>query len=124
MMPPHIQFLEYMEGFINTMKRMNVTVIYANETQNLTGSTKVTGMGISPMMDTIILLRYVEIKSEMRKAISLIKMRGSDHDKDIRELVVSKKGVEIKLPFSEYSGLLSGSPVKTPSDAFVEAFRR
>ncbi len=124
MMPPHIQFLEYMDGFINSMKRMNVTAIYANETQNLTGSTKVTGMGISPMMDTIILLRYVEIKSEMRKAISLLKMRGSDHDKDIRELAVSKKGVEIKLPFSEYSGLLSGSPVKTPSDAFVEAFRR
>jgi len=75
-------------------------------------------------MDTVILLRYLEIESEMRKAISVLKMRGSDHDKDIRELIINKKGVEIKMPFSEYSGLLSGSPVKAPSDAFIEAFRR
>jgi circadian clock protein KaiC len=124
LMPPHIQFSDYMEGLVTILKQMNVTSIYTNETQNLTGTTKVTGTGISPTMDTVILLRYVEIKSEMRKAISVLKMRGSDHDKDIRELIINKKGLEIKLPFSEYSGLMSGSPVKTPSDAFIEAFRK
>jgi circadian clock protein KaiC len=124
MMPPHIQFSDYMEGLVNTLKKMNVTAIYTNETQNLTGTTKVTGTGISPMMDTVILLRYVEIKSVMRKALSVLKMRGSDHDKDIRELIINKKGLEIKLPFSEYSGLMSGSPVKAPSEAFMEAFRK
>ena len=75
-------------------------------------------------MDTVILLRYVEIRSQMRKALSVLKMRGSEHDKDIREITIDKKGVEIKMPFSEYSGLMSGSPVKTPSDAFMEAFRK
>ncbi|MBU3966362.1 MAG: hypothetical protein KKG76_03150 [Euryarchaeota archaeon] len=124
MMPPHIQFPDYMEGLVSTLKKMNVTAIYTNETQNLTGTTKVTGTGISPMMDTVILLRYVEIKSEMRKALSVLKMRGGDHDKDIRELIINKKGLEIKMPFSEYSGLMSGSPVKAPSEAFMEAFRK
>ena len=60
----------------------------------------------------------------MRKAISVLKMRGSDHDKEIREFVINKNGAEIKLPFSEYSGLFSGNPVKTPSQAFVEAFKK
>jgi len=124
LMPPHIQFSDYMEGLVTTLKKMNVTTVYTNETQNLTGTTKVTGTGISPTMDTVILLRYVEIKSEMRKAISVLKMRGSDHDKDIRELIINKKGLEIKLPFIEYSGLMSGSPVKTQSDAFMEAFKK
>jgi circadian clock protein KaiC len=124
MIPPHIQFSEYMVGLINTLKQMNVTAVYTNETQNLTGTTKVTGTGISPAMDTVILLRYVEIKSEMRKALSVLKMRGSDHDKDIREITIDKKGVEVKTSFSEYSGLMSGSPVKAPSDAFMEAFRK
>ncbi len=124
MIPPHIQFSDYMAGLVSTMKKMNVTAVYTNETQNLTGTTKVTGTGISPMMDTVILLRYVEIRSEMRKALSVLKMRGSDHDKDIREIIINKKGVEVKMPFSEYSGLMSGSPVKTPSDAFIEAFRK
>ncbi len=75
-------------------------------------------------MDSIILLRYVEIQSEMKKTISVLKMRGSNHDKEIREFVINKKGIEIKLPFTEYSGLMSGNPVKTPSQAFVEAFKK
>lgn len=124
MMPQYIPFPEYLSGIINNIKDKNVTAIYTNETSNLTGATQITGTGISPTMDTVILLRYVEIKSEMRKAISVLKMRGSDHDKEIREIVIGKKGVEIKLPFSEYSGLLSGSPIKTPSEAFVEAFKK
>jgi len=124
MMHRYIPFPEYISDIINNIKNKNVTAVYTNEASNLTGTTQITGTGISPTMDTVILLRYVEIKSEMRKAISVLKMRGSDHDKDIRELIINKKGAEIRLPFSEYSGLLSGSPMKTLSDAFVEAFRK
>ncbi|HEY9206841.1 MAG TPA: ATPase domain-containing protein [Candidatus Methanoperedens sp.] len=124
LMPRYIQFPEYMSNIINTLKNKNVTAIYTNETSNLTGTAQVTGTGISPLMDAIILLRYVEIKSEMRKVISVLKMKGSNHDKEIREIIINEKGVEIRMPFSEYSGLLSGSPVKTPSDAFLKAFRK
>lgn len=124
MLPQYTQFPEYMGGIINIMKNKNITAIYTNESSNLTGAIQLTGTGISPYMDTIILLRYLEIKSEMRKAISVLKMRGSNHDKEIREVVINEKGVEIKLPFSGYSGILSGSPTKTPSEAFVEAFKK
>ncbi len=124
MIPKYTSFPEYMSDIISNIKNKGVTAIYTNETSNLTGTTQITGTGISPTMDIVILLRYVEIKSEMKKAISVLKMRGSDHDKEIREIVINKKGVEIRLPFSEYSGLMSGSPVKTPSDAFIEAFKK
>ncbi len=124
MLPEYAQLPEYMSEIINYLKNRNITAIYTSETSNLTGATSITGTGISPLMDTVILLRYVEIKSEMRKVISVLKMRGSNHDKQIREMVISEKGGEIKLPFSEYSGILSGSPTKTPSDAFVEAFKK
>ncbi|MCZ7383573.1 MAG: hypothetical protein O8C63_02360, partial [Candidatus Methanoperedens sp.] len=80
--------------------------------------------GISPIMDAVILLRYVEIKSEMRKAISVLKMRGCNHEKAIREIIINEKGVEVTQQFMEYSGILSGSPVKTPVEAFVEAFKK
>lgn len=124
MMPQYTQFPEYMGNIIAILKNKNITAIYTNESSNLTGAIQLTGTGISPYMDTIILLRYLEIKSEMRKAISVLKMRGSNHDKEIREVVIGEKGVEIRLPFSGYSGILSGSPTKTPSEAFVEAFKK
>ena len=124
MLPQYAQLPEYMGNFSNILKNKKVTAVYTNESSNLTGATQITGMGISPFMDTVVLLRYVEIKSEMRKAISVLKMRGSEHDKEIREFVIENNGVQIKMPFSEYSGLLSGNPIKTPSQAFMEAFKK
>jgi circadian clock protein KaiC len=123
-LPQYAQLPEYMGNINNILKNKNVTAVYTNESSNLTGATQITGMGISPFMDTVILLRYVEIKSEMRKAISVLKMRGSEHDKEIREFVINNNGAQIMMPFSEYSGLLSGNPVKTPSQAFMEAFKK
>jgi circadian clock protein KaiC len=124
LLPKYTQLPEYIGGITNYLKSRNITAIYTNETSNLTGIIEVTGTGVSPLMDTVILLRYVEINSEMRKAISVLKMRGSDHDKEIRELVINEKGVQIKQPFREYSGILSGNPVKKPAEAFVEAFKK
>lgn len=122
-LPQYMPLPEYMEDIVNYLKNKNITALYTNETSNLTGATQITGTGISPLMDAVILLRYVEIKSKMHKAISVLKIRGSDHDKEIREIVIDKKGAEIRLAFSEYSGILSGNPIKTPSEAFVEAFK-
>ncbi|HEY9246176.1 MAG TPA: ATPase domain-containing protein, partial [Candidatus Methanoperedens sp.] len=81
MLPQFVQYSEYITNIINTLRNKNITAIYTNESSNLTGATQITGIGLSQAMDTIILLRYVEIKSEMRKAISVLKMRGSNHEK-------------------------------------------
>jgi len=67
MLPQYAQLPEYMGSVSNILKNRNVTAVYTNETSNLTGATQITGTGISPFLDTVILLRYVEIKSEMRK---------------------------------------------------------
>ena len=115
---------EYISILSKYFSSRNIIALFTNETSELMGSSSVSGNGTTAVMDSIILLRYVEIESEMKKAISVLKMRGSNHDKEIRELVINKKGIEVKLPFTDYSGLMSGSPVKSPSQAFVEAFKK
>lgn len=115
---------EYVSILSRYFSSRNIISLFTNETSELMGSSTITGNGTSVVMDSIILLRYVEIQSEMKKSISVLKMRGSNHDKEIRELVINKNGIEVKLPFTEYSGLMSGNPVKSPSQAFVEAFKK
>jgi circadian clock protein KaiC len=120
----NVKIFEHVNILAAYLASRNITTIFTNEVSELMGSSTISGDETSIIMDSIILLRYVEIESEMKKAISVLKMRGSDHDKGIRELVISKNGIEIKLPFTEYSGLMSGNPVKTPLQAFEEAFRK
>jgi circadian clock protein KaiC len=115
---------EHVNVLSKYFRSKNITSIFINEVPELMGSTTISGDGTTFILDNIILLRYIEMESEMKKAISVLKMRGSNHDKEIRELVITKKGIEVKLPFAEYSGLMSGNPVKSPSQAFVEAFKK
>jgi len=119
-----IELREHVRLLADYFKSKGITAIFTNEQTELTGRLTIAGNGTSYVMDTVIILRYVEISSEMRKAISVLKMRGSDHDKEIREYEIGETGIDIKLPFSNYAGIMSGSPTKTPGEAFIEAFKK
>ena len=69
---------------------------------------------ISFLTDDIIRLRYVEIDGQLRKVMVVIKMRGGNHSKDIREYVITGKGMVVIHPRStDYDGLTTGIPERT-----------
>ena len=69
---------------------------------------------ISFLTDDIIRLRYVEIDGVMRKIMMVSKMRGGDHSKQIREYMITDKGMEIGAALLDgFNGLTSGLPVRT-----------
>ena len=74
---------------------------------------------ISTITDSIILLRYVEMVGEMRRGITVLKMRGSANDKEIREFTVDGQGMHIGRAFRNVSGILSGFLHQVPSDEVV-----
>jgi circadian clock protein KaiC len=58
-------------------------------------------------------LRYVEIDGQLRKVLVVIKMRGGNHSKDIREYVITDKGVVVIKPrTTDYEGLITGIPTR------------
>ena len=84
--------------------------VWSETTANLLGGTSVTETQISTITDSIILLRYVELYGEMRRGITLLKMRGSMHDKEIREFTIDDAGFHIGRPFRQVAGILTGNP--------------
>jgi circadian clock protein KaiC len=61
------------------------------------------------VVDTVMLLRYVEVDSSVQRAIAVMKMRGSAHQKEIRRFEIKKGGLKIKEPFTGREGVLSGA---------------
>ena len=108
--------------FINALKREKVTSILLRENDNVLGQgTQVTSK-IPFIVDSYILLRYVEIDSTIEKAVCVLKMRGSDHQKDIRCFKITPHGIEVEAKFSGREGIMSGTTHSTPQDAFVNVF--
>ncbi len=110
-------------GFINSLKRENLTAVLTRETVALLGEAEGVDEAFAFMVDAYVLLRYVEIESAMRKALLVLKMRGSNHDKGIRQFGITSRGVEVRAPFEGREGIMSGSP-RRMVDSFVQAFVR
>lgn len=114
-----LRSLEY--GFINALKREGLTSLLTRESPALLGEMPERDSDIAFMVDSYLLLRYVEIESTIRKALLVLKMRGSDHEKDIRQFEITDHGVEVRSKFEGREGIMSGSP-RRMADSFVEAF--
>jgi circadian clock protein KaiC len=116
----HLRDIE--RKFINALKRENVTSILLRENDSLMGQMGQVTSKIPFIVDSYFLLRYVEIDSTIQKAFLILKMRGSDHQKDIRCFRIGPKGIEVEAKFSGREGIMSGISHHTPQDAFVNVF--
>lgn len=117
--PLELREIEY--SFINALKREGLTSVLTRESAALFGDTKEADDFIAFTVDSYFLLRYVEIESAVHKALLVLKLRGSDHAKDIRQFEITSNGIVVKSKFEGQEGIMSGSPHQM-SDAFVKAF--
>lgn len=109
-------FREFVIGLTSTIKHQEITGMITNTTSLLVGGEYVTESHISTITDTIILLRYVELHGEMRRGLTVLKMRGTWHEKDIREYVIDSQGMHIRSTFRGVHGILTGSPTYSYQD--------
>jgi circadian clock protein KaiC len=104
-------FREFIIGLTAFVKKQEIAGLFTATTPTLLGGSSATEGHISTLTDSIILLRYVEIHGEMRRGMCVLKMRGSQHDKGIREFNIDGNGMHIGKPFRNVSGILAGRPV-------------
>ncbi len=109
-------FREFLLTFNTLVKENGITCLYSTNTVNLVGSETITESDISTNTDIIILLRYVEVYGAIRRGIAVLKMRGSQHDKDIREFTIDDNGMHIGRPYRTVMGILAGNPTYVESD--------
>lgn len=102
-------YREFVIGLTSFIKQQEAAGMVTSTTPTLLGGTSITEAHISTITDSIILLRYVEIFGEMRRCLTVLKMRGSMHDKDIREYTIDGGGYHIGKPFTNVTGILSGN---------------
>ncbi len=101
---------DYVSSLVSLFESRGVTSLWTNVIENTFGEFKITEANLSVVVDSIILLRYVELDSRIEKAISILKMRGSNQDKTLRRYEISAKGIEIDGPFEGCGSLILGAP--------------
>jgi circadian clock protein KaiC len=107
-----IKLRNYYNAVINGLKREGVTSLLLGEEGRMPRSQQEKGK-LSFVVDAILLLRYVEVESALHRAIVVLKMRGSDHAKEIRRLEIRQDGLHVTDVFEGRESILSGISHRT-----------
>jgi circadian clock protein KaiC len=102
-------FRESLYRLIGTLTSLGVTMYSTIEIERQDAAT-LTGFRVSFLTDVIISLRYVEIEGELRKALVVVKVRGSDHSRAFHLYESSATGIVLGATLGEYDRITTGLP--------------
>lgn len=77
------------------LKSRGVTMMFSDEITELFTPDKMPEIGMSSLADAIILLRYADGQDRFDRALSILKLRGSDHDRSVRKYTIKDNGIEL-----------------------------
>jgi circadian clock protein KaiC len=114
----HERLSPFFAALTNELRSLGVTSICAMETQNLIGpELLVPATGISAVTENMILLRYSEYQGDLRRLISIMKVRGGGFDPKLREFEIGAEGLRFIDSFKTAEGVLSGFSTERPDTA-------
>ena len=112
---------EFSEDFRGSLYRMiaeltgmGVTILMTSELEDRYTDLRFSPFGSAFLTDAIIVQRYIEIAGQFKRVISVVKVRGSEHSKDIRLFDITGEGMIIGETLSGYTGIMSGRPTVSP----------
>ena len=86
---------DYLLRLIDWCKTVGITSLLTNLTTNVGKTSEITGIDLSSVIDTVIILRYVESKGEFRRELAILKSRGRKHSQRIHVFRISNQGIEL-----------------------------
>jgi circadian clock protein KaiC len=91
-----------------------VATILIGAHQGIIGTQMRTPVDASYLADAVLMLRYYEDRGEVRQAISVMKKRGGEHERTIRQFALGPGGIRVGDPLREFRGVLTGVPILEP----------
>ncbi|AUX47957.1 hypothetical protein SOCE26_094830 [Sorangium cellulosum] len=98
----------FLSAFTNQLRMLDVTTLVSEELDLFTPLIKMPNAELGNVVENVILLRYVELRSQIHRLLSVLKMRESLYDRSIREFVITGRGIEVASSFRSAEQILSG----------------
>jgi circadian clock protein KaiC len=109
---------------LDFLKVIGVTALFVSLTSG-GDELEQTAVGISSLTDTWILLRDVELNGERNRCIYVLKSRGMAHSNQLREFVLTDRGIKLLPVYIGPGGVLTGSSrINQESKERIEAIQR
>ncbi len=96
--PDPMRLREFLYSLVQRCAQHGINAMFTYETMELFRTTRLSDLGMSHIADNVILLQHVQHGSEMKRALTVLKARGSDNSSAIKEFRISSDGIELGEP--------------------------
>jgi circadian clock protein KaiC len=103
-------FRESLLRMVMSLTGLGVTVLMTSELEDRYTDLRFSPYGTAFMTDAIIVQRYIEVQSRLRRVLAVVKVRDSHHSDELREYRIGDDGIELGTMLAEQEGLLGGRP--------------
>lgn len=98
----------FLSAFCNQLRTSDVTALITEELPLFRPDIDMPNPELANVVESVILVRYVELRSQLHRLISVMKMRESQYDTSIREFKITDAGIEVASSFESAEAILSG----------------
>ena len=105
-------FRESMSRLVKAMAGAGVTMLMTSELEDRYTDLRFSPYGTAFMTDAIIVQRYIEVDSRLRRVMAVVKVRASAHSDELREFHIEDDGIHIGSKLVDQEGLLGGRPTR------------
>jgi circadian clock protein KaiC len=103
-------FRESLYRLVGVLTGLGVTVVMTLEIEDSYGELRLGPRENAFLADAIILQRYVEIEGQLKRIMTVVKVRASEHSKDLRLYEITPEGLVLDGTAPRYRRLLTGNP--------------
>lgn len=103
-------FRESLYRLTAALTSIGVTVLMTAELEDRYTDLRFSSYGNAFLTDAILVQRYVELEGELKRVISVVKLRSSNHSKELRFFDIGPDSIIIGERMRKYHGILSGQP--------------
>lgn len=98
---PDTGFREFLISLTSFIKKREIAGLCTATSKSLVGGESASEQHISTLTDSIILLRYIQERETMNRGLMVLKMRGSEHAKEIRRFTIDGSGMHLGSRFGD-----------------------
>jgi circadian clock protein KaiC len=107
------RLVEFVTALINELRSMGTTVMASWEIRDIFDSSAHTpAMELSSIFDNLLLVRFVEVRSELRRVFTVLKVRDSGFEASLRELVITGRGIRLAKAFENMPAIHMVGPAQ------------
>ncbi|MEO7773427.1 MAG: ATPase domain-containing protein [Steroidobacteraceae bacterium] len=110
-------FRESLARMVAALANTGVTTLMTSELEDRYTELRFSPYGTAFLTDAIIVQRYIEVDSSLRRVLGVIKVRASAHSNELRQFSIDAGGIRIGAMLGNHEGLLSGTPTSVHEPA-------